>query len=311
MDNEAINWLLESNPWTKYAVFKNIVKADPSILKEAKEELLNDEKIKGLIAELKDWYPDRYTRHNDPKISHYKLMLLAELGIDKDDPGIKEIITKVKEHMDDGQYAMKQCLPVKGGESPEGWHALPCDSPIILYTLLLLGDRSEVTLNAARILYEKWQDPEGWFCNFSFVNGQYKKLKAACPMAGLMALQVFSLIDKYRESVSATNAFNSLVYHKELGKNLYYFGRSKKFWTFKYPFVWYNALYMAEVVNKFPQFRDTELFKELYNWIKDTLDSSGNIKPTSMFRIYKDWDFADKKYPSPWLTYKSRLITKI
>ncbi|MDA3850385.1 MAG: hypothetical protein PF447_03855 [Spirochaetaceae bacterium] len=39
-------------------------------------------------------------------------------------------------------------------------------------------------------------------------------------------------------------AIEPLIYHRELGKSLYYFGRSKKFWTFKYPFVWYNALYI-------------------------------------------------------------------
>lgn len=304
MEDRVLNWLMESNSWTKYSVLKNILKTkDSKELEIAKGELLKESKVKEIISELKEWYPDKYTRHNDPKISHYKLMLLAELGLTMDDPGILEIVEKAKMNMDNGLYAMKQSLPERGGDSPEGWHALPCDSPIILYSLLLMGDRSVETLKAADKLAEKWKDPTGWFCNFFFVKGQFKKLNAPCPMAGLMALQVFSLLDKYKESESAKNAFNSLVYHRDLKKNLYFFGRSKKFWTFKYPFVWYNALYMAYVVSRFKQFRDSDLFNELNDWIRKSLDENGLIKPTSMFRIYKEWDFADKKNPSPWLTY--------
>lgn len=307
--DNTLNWLMESNSWTKYGVLKNILDIkDQEELKSAKRDLLNEPNVQKIILELNEWYPDSYTRHNDPKISHYKLMLLAEFGLTIDDPGIKEIIDKVKLNMDNDLYAMKQSLPERGGDLPVGWYALPCDSPIILYSLLLMGDRSSETLKAVDILAEKWKDPTGWFCNFFFVKGQFKKLNASCPMAGLMALQVFSLVDKYKESKSAENAFNSLVFHKDLKKNLYFFGRSKKFWTFKYPFVWYNAFYMAYTVSRFKQFKNSDLFNELREWICKSLDENGYIKATSMFRIYKEWDFANKKDPSPWLTYLANRI---
>ena len=82
-------------------------------------------------------------------------------------------------------------------------------------------------------------------------------------MAGLMALQVFSRIPELKESEFARNACAPIKFHKDSGKSLYYFGRSKKFWTLKYPFVWYNALYLAGVLTRFESLKNYELVKEL------------------------------------------------
>lgn len=311
MNKELSDWLLSSNPWTKYRTSLDLLTInDKNEIAALKEELINDLRIREIISELKDWYPESYSRHNDPKISHYRLMMLGELGLDISDSETCDIIKKVKEYRDEGSFAMKQQLPVKAGVNLEGWHALPCDSPIILYSLLLLGDRSDVTIKAVEVLANKWREPSGWFCHLFFVRSQFKKLRAACPMAGLMALSVFSLFDEYKDSISSENAFNSLTFHKDHKKSLYYFGRSKKFWTIKYPFVWYNALYMADVVSRYPQFHNSDLAVELFDWVRSSFDEKGMIKPTSMFRIYKEWDFADKKNPSPWLTFICHRILK-
>lgn len=309
IDKATLTWMKESNPWTRYGVLREFENS-PAELAECKESLLQSQEILSLCEELKEWYPKAYTRHNDPDISHYKLMMLAELGVGATDPGMNELLEEVKSHRDGDSYAMKQSLPQRKGDTPPGWYALPCDSPVILYSLLLMGDRSETTMKAVEALARKWEAPEGWFCDFFFVQSQYKKLKAPCPMAGLMALQVFSLLDEYRTSAAADNAFNALVYHKEYGSTLYYFGRSKKFYTFKYPFVWYNAFYMADVVSRFQQFRDTELAKELFDWVFASLNEEGRVKPTSMFRMYKGWSFADKKQPCPWMTFLALRILR-
>ena len=66
----------------------------------------------------------------------------------------------------------------------------------------------------------------------------YKKLQAGCPMAGLMALELFSLVQDLKKPEYARNAFEPIRFHREYGKSIYYFGRSKKFWTLKYPFIW-------------------------------------------------------------------------
>ena len=124
-------------------------------------------------------------------------------------------------------------------------------------------------------------------------------------MAGLMALEVFSQIPELKESEYAKNAFEPIQFHKDYGKSIYYFGRSKKFWTLKYPFVWYNALYMAEVLTRFDFLKTNPIVKELIEWIEASAEKDGRYKPTSMFLSYKGWDFANKKEASPWITYLS------
>ncbi len=122
-------------------------------------------------------------------------------------------------------------------------------------------------------------------------------------MAGLMALEVFSQIPELKESNYSINAYEPIRFHREYGKTMYYFGRSKKFWTLKYPFMWYNALYLAEILSRFDFLKDDELLKEIIEWIESLQDEAGRFKPTSMFMPYKGWDFANKKEPSPWMTY--------
>jgi hypothetical protein len=40
-------------------------------------------------------------------------------------------------------------------------------------------------------------------------------------------------------------------------------GQAKGFWTLKYPFVWYNAFYLAGVLTRFESLKNYELVKEL------------------------------------------------
>ena len=65
----------------------------------------------------------------------------------------------------------------------------------------------------------------------------------------------------------------------------------------------YNALYLGEVLSRFDFLKDELLVKEIIQWIVESQDENGHFKPTSMFMNYKGWDFADKKEPSPWMTY--------
>ena len=46
------------------------------------------------------------------------------------------------------------------------WHALPCDSPIIIYALLLMGIDDEKIKKSVDRLKEEWMTEQGWFCHF-------------------------------------------------------------------------------------------------------------------------------------------------
>ncbi len=316
--DDPIPWLLQSQPYTRYRTLMELLEKpidDPDVM-ATKQEMLAHEKTQALIAETQNWFPQSVTRHNDAKLTHYKLRMLADFGLNADDPGIAEIIETATAHQQNGLPAIRQTLPNKGegfrkpDPNAREWHAMPCDSPLLAMTLKDLAYSAPELDTAVEEIAERWSTPQGWFCHFFFVDGQFKKLQIGCPMAGLQALELFSRFPHLQKTDCVHNAYTTLRYHRDCGRSIYYFGRSKKFWALKYPFVWYNALYLADVLTRYEEFLDEELLRELIDWLLASQDEQGRFTPTSMFMTYKGWDFADKKTPSPWMTFLTCRILK-
>lgn len=300
------NWdklLKAEEPWTRYRVMKDLEKrdrSDPELL-AARKKMLEHPLIEELMEKTFPWFIQNGGRHNDAKLPHYNLAALAELGVTAGDRGMDALLAEVVAHSEDGLPAIAQDLPEKG--SAEGrrdklnWHALPCDVPVLLYSLKLMGSTHPLVEEGIQKVREKWAAEDPWFCHFFFVESMFKKTGADCPVAGLMALKMGL------EGEAAEKAFRSLEAHRALKRSLYYFGRSKKFWTFKFPFVWYNALYMADALSLYPQFHESELYRELLEWILQNKTEEGLWKANSIFMPYKGWDFGQKKTPSSWISF--------
>ena len=310
LDGNPIDWLLSSNPWTKHMTLIELLEMpeESDEVIQAKKELNKDPLVLQLIDEASTWFAIPPKRHDDSKMSHYQLKMLADFGFLEFDPKIGAITETAMLHVENDTFAIKQSIPEKGtnvkiDEHFNEWHSLPCDAPIISSTLYRLGNRSNTLMKSIETIKDKWKSDTGWFCHLFFVNSQYKKHNVGCMMAGLEALELFSLFQNEIDEKLLINAFKPLQYHKDYGKSLYYFGRSKKFWTFKYPFVWYNALYIADILSQFDFFKEEILLKEIVDWILASQDEHGRFKPTSMFMHYKNWDFANKKDNSPWITF--------
>jgi hypothetical protein len=321
LNDNPIDWLLDSNPWTRYRTLVDILEYDNNSkeVKDAHANLIKDKNIQHLINETAEWMPKAATRNNDPQITYFKLRMLAEFGLTKDDPEIDTIYKKAVKHIQNDLFACKGQIPVKPkkGEvfekhdlDADVWHISPCNSPVISYALYGLGYRTDLVNKSIDKLKSLWDSEIGWFCHFFFVEGQHKKLKVGCPIAGMMALDVFSLIPELKESKHVKNAFSPIQFHKEFGETLYYFGRSKKFWTFKYPFVWYNGLYLADVLSRFVFLKKSLVLQECIDWIIQNQDKNGRFKPTSIFMPYRNWDFGNKKEASPWITFLTCRILK-
>jgi len=317
LNENPIDWLLSSNPWTKYMTLIDLLETpqDSEVVIQAKKELAEAPFVSQLIHEAAGWFAVPPKRHDDSKMSHYQLKMLADFGFMESDDLIKPIVDLAMNHVDGGTFAIKQALPERGSnveidDNFDEWHALPCDSPLISSTLYRLGNRSEALMKSIDIIKEKWMSETGWFCHLFFVNSQFKKHQVGCMMAGLEALELFSLLPGGVDREILGKAFKPLQYHRDFGKSLYYFGRSKKFWTLKYPFVWYNALYVADVLSRFDIFRGEAVLKEIIDWILESQNEQGRFKPTSKFMHYGKWDFANKKEESPWMTYLCCRILK-
>lgn len=314
LNTNPIEWLTTSNPWTKHKTYTDLLEYDISSKEviESKTELLNHSNVINLAIETKDWLTVSATRNSDAKITYFKLKALAELGLKHTDLELQETVNKASEHIIENMFGVRGQTPerpkkgekfIKPDLTADVWHISPCNSPLITTALLELGVKNELVDNSINELKKRWTDKEGWFCHFFFVDSQFKKLQIGCPVAGLQALEIFSKVPELKESEHAKYAFAPIKFHKDYGKTLYYFGRSKKFWTLKYPFVWYNALYLADVLTRFDFLKEEPLVKEVVEWIINSQDKDGRFKPTSIFMNYKGWDFSNKKEASPWITF--------
>lgn len=310
LNADPIPWLLESNPWTRYRTMIDLLDypVDNDDITDTLSNLVSHPQIQQLMDTAGQWFPQSVTRHNVPTLSHYTLATLVEFGLTVKHPLIKKLVDKVLMKWEDGAIAIRQTLPEKGNgftkpdPNADEWHAMPCDSPLITSVLLEAGVNDNRLDKSISLIQKRWSDPNGWFCHFFFVEGQFKKMQIGCPMAGLLALHLFSRTAMTVPKDIILNAFAPLDFHFKSGKSLYFFGRSKKFWTLKYPFVWYNALYLADVLTRFEILKTKPMIKELIDWLLSQQNDEGRFKPTSMFMTYKGWDFANKKEPSPWMT---------
>lgn len=66
--------------------------------------------------------------------------------------------------------------------------------------------------------------------------------------------------------------------------------------------MWYDVLHVVEVLSQFPAARDDPRLREMATVIRDKADADGRYTPESVWMAWKEWDFGQKKRPSPWLT---------
>jgi hypothetical protein len=120
-----------------------------------------------------------------------------------------------------------------------------------------------------------------------------------------------------------------LLWHWEhqTERKIYLFGIGTDFRKLKYPFVWYDILHVVDVLSRFPFVHADPRFQEMVKTITAQADEAcpepvlssacpeprrrvegqsrrdGCYTAGSMYRAWKGWSFADKKNPSPWLTF--------
>jgi len=112
--------------------------------------------------------------------------------------------------------------------------------------------------------------------------------------------------------VTIRNGVEALLHHWEHqgDRKIFMFGIGTDFRKLKYPFVWYDILHVTDVLSRFPSVYNDSLFQEMVNTITDQSDEQGKYAPSSMYMAWKGWSFANKKEPSPWLSFLVYRIQK-
>jgi len=320
MDSKLIDWLINSQePWTRYRTYLDLLEMSNSEkeVQAAHEEMISDAKVQNLIHEANKWNEIVIKRHNDANHPIYKLSTLADFGITVSDLGIRPIVTSILKHQNEmGDFQSLINIPKAfGGTNEDTWTWMLCDSPTYLYSLLAFGLKADLQVKKAVKHLKSLIDENGWHCKVDPALGKFRgpgKKDDPCPIANVYALKALSILPEERESKEAKIGIEMLLSHWEKrGKvKLYLFGIGTDFCKLKYPFIWYDILHVADVLSRFPFAQKDERFREMVDMILDQADQNGRYTPTSMYRAWKGWSFANKKEPSAWLTFLVLRIQK-
>ena len=313
MTSGLIQWLLESDePWTRYRTLVDLLgrSEDDAEVQAARAEMLAHPQIRALIGEAATWPGYALKRHNDAKHPLYALSTLADFGVRAGDRGVDAGIEAVLAHQsDEGPFETLMFLYKRfAGLDGEHWVWMGCDAPTLLYALLSfgLGDDERVQKAAAHLA--GLADENGWRCRGAPELGKFKgpgRREDPCPIANVYSLKALSFVPDLVDSSATQAGAEMLLWHwgPECERRVYLFGVGTKFRRLKYPFVWYDVLHVADVLSRFPFVRADPRFREVVGAITVQADEEGRYTATSMYRAWKGWSFADKKVPSPWLTF--------
>ncbi len=311
MSPDPLPWLLDSDePWTRYRALIDLAghdSGDPEV-RAARLDMLAHPAIVELIKTEWPGYPLK--RHNDAAHPIYTIATLADFGLTRREPGIDRLASKVLAHFDGAGFETLLWLPrflTKEKEDSEAWAWMLCDTPTLLYSLIAFGYGEEPKVRAAIAALEVRVQDNGWRCgaaeSIPKFSGPGRK-DDTCPIATTYSLKVMAQLPDHRETDGVASGVEALLAHWEHQKDykLKMFGIGTDFRKLKYPFVWYDILHVADVLSRFPAARRDPRLTEMVAEISAQADPEGRYRAGSMYRAWKDWSFADKKNPSPWLT---------
>jgi hypothetical protein len=317
-----IQWLLNSNePWTRYRTLVDLLDRagdDPEV-QAARTAMLDHPQVQALVTEAAAWPGYALKRHNDAKHPLYKFSTLADFGLRASDPGMAAGIEAVLAHQSpDGAFQVVVNIPTRfGGSGEDEWSWMACDAPTLLYALLAFGLGNDERVHKAIDHFADLVDENGWRCSADSKLGKFRgpgRKDDPCPIVNVYGLKALAQVPELADSPATRAGAEMLLSHWECQteRKLYLFGIGTDFRKLKYPFVWYDVLHVADVLSRFPFVHGDPRFREIVEAITQQADEQGCYTATSMYRAWKGWSFADKKNPSPWLTFLvSRILKRV
>jgi hypothetical protein len=319
--SEVLEWLLESEePWTRYRTLVDLLglpEDDPSV-QAARSDLLAHPQVQTLITETAAWGEHALSRHNEAGNPLYAFCTLAEFGVQtSDDPRLAAGIQRLLAHQSP-EGAFQTVLNVAqryGGSGEDTWTWMNCDTPTVLYVLLAMGLEHDARVQRAVEHLSGLVDDNGWRCIGGQEVGKFRgpgRKTDPCPIANVLAMKALSLVPDRLDSPTTRAGAEMLLWHwqNQGERKFYLFGIGTDFRKLKYPFVWYDILHVVEVLSRFPFIYADARFDEMVRGITLQADDQGRYTATSIYRAWQGWSFADKKHPSPWLTFLERRIQK-
>ena len=317
---DTIEWLMEQGePWVRYRTMLDLLglpETEPEVIK-TRDKMLSHPKVQQLVADVADWPGLAIKRHNDASHLIYKLSTLADFGIQRDDPGMASVVeTVLNNQSPSGAFRSLVNVPMAfGGTGEDQWTWIACDAPTLLYALLAMGLGHEPRVKQAIEHQVSLIKDNGWRCVCAQELGKFRgpgRKADPCPIANVYALKALAMIPDFLDSSATRTGTEMLLWHwgHQHDRKIYMFGIGSDFRKLKYPFVWYDILHVMDVLSRF-QFAHTDSrMLEMVEVIASQADENGHYRASSMYRAWNGWEFADKKSPSPWITFLVLRIRK-
>jgi hypothetical protein len=310
---DPIEWLLESDePWTRYRTLVDLLDRpeEDHEVQTSRADMLAHPQVQALIAEAAAWPGYPLKRHNDANHLLYKFSTLADFGVQALDPGVAAGVEGVLAHQSaEGAFQSLVNIPKAfGGSGEDTWTWISCDAPTLLYSLLAMGLAEDERVRRAVEHWTGLVEDNGWRCVAAPELGRFKgpgRKADPCPIVNVYVLKALSKVPELLDSPAARTGAEMLLEHWERQdeRKIYLFGIGTDFRKLKYPFVWYDILHVVDVLSRFPFVHADPRFQEMVDAITAQADEEGHYTAKSMYRAWKGWSFADKKHPSPWLTF--------
>ncbi len=311
--NGVLQWLLDvGEPWTRYRTLRDLLgrPEEDAEVAAARSALLAHPQVQHLIAAAETWPGRAILRHNDASHPIYALSTLADFGLAATDPGLDRAAAAVLAHRatDGALQSMLNVAPTYGGTGENTWSWALCDAPTLLYALLALGLGREMGVQGAVAHLANAGDEVGWRCRCGPELGKFRgpgRKTDPCPIANVLSLKALSLVPDQLDSPATLRGADMLLGHWErrAETKYYLFGIGTDFLRLKYPFIWYDILHVVDVLSRYPFVHADRRFGDMVTALTAQQDAQGRYTAGSMYQAWKGWSFADKKKPSPWLTF--------
>jgi hypothetical protein len=314
---ESIHWLLSTSPFVEYRTRVDLLvqhETEQSVI-TARNSILKSPMIKDLIYEISNWPGSKLVSHKSAGHSLHKLVFLADLGLTFNDPGMEVLITRVMAHQDpDGPFQMLTNIPTHfGGTGEDVWAWALCDAPSVLYALVKFGLENDPRVKQGIEHLSALVRENGWPCACSPQQGTFRgpgRKCDPCPYANLIMVKLLAAVPDLRDSEACRQGAESILHcwAKREIFHPYIFYMGNDFSKLKAPLVWFDILHVAYVLTQLPWLKGEARLSEMKTIIAQKADAEGRFTPESIWTAWKEWDFGQKKAPSPYLTY---LATKV
>jgi len=302
--NDVIRWLLEGPAWLKYAVEMQLLDGKPD-----SKAALEDKPIIKLIERLRDSHagiPGFRAGRVSSELSgsaYWDLFFLADVGFSIDDLGLNREVEEVLDmQRPDGTFVTERIM------SPDYF----CVSAILLSSFARMGYRDDPRVKKyLKVVMESEQSGSGWHCGSGHGMG-YTGNFQSCPMDNMNVLMFLSNYQEYREDSRVNGAIDSLVNHWEKRQEsliLDGFGIGRRFKALQYPAVLYGILRVLDVLSLYPHARVSKGFRDMLDFVHRK-SSHGKYLAESAVKAYSDFDFAQDKEPSRWITFLVKRVEK-